>query len=80
MKTHLITITEKDSRLTFDTPGTYVVFFKNISGDLSCTITVPHVTLYMIGLYDMDKEKNTKSRLNRYIWLPIHTPTCFCFL
>lgn len=57
MKTHLITITENSTKLTFDRAGRYVVFFKNISGSLSCTITSPQVELYMIGLYDMDDEK-----------------------
>ncbi|MFZ2026094.1 MAG: SufD family Fe-S cluster assembly protein [Microgenomates group bacterium] len=57
MKTNLITITENNTQLTFDTPGSYAVFFKNISGTLSCTITSPKVELFMFGLYDMDKEK-----------------------
>lgn len=57
MKTQLITITENDSKLVFDKPGSYVVFFKNISGSISCKITSPHVELFMFGLYDMDEEK-----------------------
>lgn len=57
MKTQLITITENSTKLTFDRPGKYVVFFKNISGTLSCTITAPKVELFMFGLYDMNEEK-----------------------
>lgn len=57
MKTQLITITGNDSKLVFDKPGSYVVFFRNIAGSLSCRITASHVELFMFGLYDMDKEK-----------------------
>jgi len=56
MNTQLIEIKSENSKLLFDKPGTYVVFFSNISGKISCKITSEKVELYMIGLYDI---KNT---------------------
>ncbi|PIV08822.1 hypothetical protein COZ40_01435 [Candidatus Roizmanbacteria bacterium CG_4_10_14_3_um_filter_39_13] len=58
MKTQLITITGKNNNLVFDKPGKYVVFFKNISGTISCKIEAENVEAYLVGLYDMrDKDK-----------------------
>lgn len=60
MKTQLITITEKNNNLTFNKEGTYVVFFKNIDGNISCRITSQNVKLYMFGLYDLTEKKAVK--------------------
>jgi len=54
MKTQLIEIKNGNTKLLFDKPGTYVVYFSNISGKISCKITSEKVKLYMIGLYDMN--------------------------
>ncbi len=56
MKTQLITINGKNNTLVFNKPGRYVVYFFNIAGTVSCTITVEKVELYMIGLYDLKKK------------------------
>lgn len=55
MKSQFIRITEEKSNLVFNKPGTYVVYFKNISGTISCRIESEKVKLYMVGLYDMEK-------------------------
>ena len=59
-KTHmhplLITITKSVNKLLFDKPGTYVVFFSNISGTISCNIVAEQVKLYMVGLYDLQQK------------------------
>ncbi len=60
MKPQLITITRKSNNLIFDTEGTYVVFFKNIDGNISCKITAQKVKLYMFGFYDMKKKETFK--------------------
>lgn len=60
MKTQLITITKNNSNLTFNKEGTYVVFFKNIDGNISCKVTAQNVKLYMFGLYDLKKKQAFK--------------------
>jgi len=60
MKTNLILISESNNNLVFDKPGTYVVYFSNISGTISCTIKSEKVELYMIGLYDMHDQVTFK--------------------
>lgn len=53
MKTQFITINGKNNKQVFNKPGKYVVFFKNISGTISCIINSEKVEVYLVGLYDM---------------------------
>jgi len=42
---------EKKEHLTFDKPGKYVVYIKNLSGNFTFEITTPGVELEIFGLY-----------------------------
>lgn len=53
MNATFITLTEEKNSLVFNKPGTYVVYFNNISGSISCRIEAEQVKLYIVGLYDM---------------------------
>jgi Fe-S cluster assembly protein SufD len=60
MKTQFITINGSNNNQVFTKPGKYVVFFSNISGEITCTIKSEKVEVYLVGLYDMkDTEKYT---------------------
>jgi Fe-S cluster assembly protein SufD len=43
---------EKKEQLVFDSPGNYVVFFHNYSGNIICDINVSGVSVDIFGLYD----------------------------
>ena len=60
MNTRFIPVKKGDTNLVFDKRGTYVVYFSNISGKISCTISSEHVKLYMIGMYTMKDKDNFK--------------------
>lgn len=53
MKPELITIDKPHSVLNFTKEGVFVVFFKNISGTVSCRLSHEKVKVYMFGLYDI---------------------------
>lgn len=60
MNTKFLQLKKGNSNLVFDTPGKFVVFFSNISGTISCTITAEKVELYMVGLYDLKQKDSFK--------------------
>lgn len=60
MNTTFIQIKKEHTNLVFDKQGIYVVFFFNISGTITCTISAEKVKLHMIGLYDMKQKDNFK--------------------
>jgi len=54
MKPELITVRKPNTSLNFTKEGLYVVFFENISGAISCTLSHEKAKVYMFGLYDIN--------------------------
>lgn len=62
MKTQFIHVKKSQSNVTFNTGGVYVVFFKNLSGDVTFELTHPRAKVYIFGLYTI--RGNTSYKLN----------------
>jgi len=56
----------KQSRLTFDKPGDYTVFFYNLSGEFDFNIKSSGVNLDIFGLFVGKKSDNFELKTNQY--------------
>ena len=56
----------KQSRLTFDKPGDYTVFFYNLSGEFDFKIISSGVNLDIFGLFVGKKSDNFELKTNQY--------------
>lgn len=56
----------KQSKLIFDKPGDYVVFFHNISGEFDFNIEASGVNLDILGLFVGKESDNFKLKTNQY--------------
>ena len=56
----------KQSRLTFDKPGNYTVFFQNLSGEFDFNIKSSGVNLDIFGLFVGKKSDNFELKTNQY--------------
>lgn len=60
MKPQLITVTQPQTKLTFTKGGVYVVFFRNISGEIVCDLAHSEAKVYMFGLYTIQGSSSYK--------------------
>lgn len=63
----------KKNQLTFDKPGDYIVYFKNISGELDFRIKSSNVNLDILGLFIGKKTDNFELKTNQYHLAPNST-------
>jgi len=56
----------KVNKLTFDKPGNYTVFFRNLSGDLSFFIEEEKVNLDIYGVYEGKNSDNFQLKTKQY--------------
>ena len=72
MKDILFTHIKKESEkhIVFNTPGKYVVFFHNLSGEMTFDIQGKDVDLYIYGLYTGDKKNLFKIKTVQHHRVP----------
>lgn len=63
----------KQSKLTFDSPGDYTVFFYNLSGEFDFKIKSPRINLNIYGLFVGKKADNFQLKTNQYHIAPNST-------
>lgn len=63
----------KQSKLTFDSPGDYTVFFHNLSSEFDFKIKSPGINLNIYGLFVGKKADNFQLKTNQYHIAPNST-------